>query len=90
MSNIVSVSWERGPDASRLYCKTGNVTVRSSPHLPFVMGDGFQQCGGATVVEVLRRTDLDKMHADLPMGDQTMRLVCNVDQAGLKHLSRDP
>ena len=38
---------------------------------PFVLdGDGFQQCGGATVVEVvevLRRTDLGKVHADLPM-----------------------
>ena len=41
-------------------------------------------------MEVLRRTDLGKMHADLPMGDQTMRLVCNVDLAGLKHLSREP
>ena len=34
---------------------------------PFVLdGDGFEQCGGVTVVEVLRRTDLGKMHADLP------------------------
>ena len=28
-------------------------------------------------MEVLRHTDLGKMHADLPMGEQTMRLVCN-------------
>ena len=61
------------------------------PPAPFVLdGDGFQQCGGATVVEVLRRTDLGKMHADLPMGKQTMRLVRNVALAGLKHLSREP
>ena len=53
---MVSVSWERGPDASRLYCKTGNTSVRPPP---FVLdGDGFQQCGGATVVGVVRRTDL--------------------------------
>ena len=55
---------------------------------PFVLdGDGFQQCGVATVVDVLRRTDLGKMHADLPMDGQTMRLVCNVALAGLKRLS---
>ena len=44
------------------------------------------RCGG------LRRTDLGKMHADLPIGDQTMWLVCNVDLEGLKHrgLSREP
>ena len=41
-------------------------------------------------MEVLRRTDLGKMHADLPMGEQTMRLVCNVALAGLKELSREP
>ena len=41
-------------------------------------------------MEVLRRTDLGKMHADLPMGDQTMRLVCNVALAGLKKLEREP
>ena len=39
---------------------------------------------------VLRRTDLGKMHADLPMGEQTMRLVCNVALAGLKELTREP
>ena len=39
-------------------------------------------------MEVLRRTDLSKMHADLPIGDQTMRLVCNVDLAGLKQRER--
>ena len=65
----------------------------SSHPAPFVLdGDGFQQCGGATVVEVLRRTDLGKMHADVPIGDQTMWLFCNVDLDGLKHrgLSREP
>ena len=41
-------------------------------------------------MEILRRTDLGKMHADLPMGDQTMKLVCNVALAGLKKLERDP
>ena len=41
-------------------------------------------------MEVLRRTDLGKMHADLPMGEQTMKLVCNVPLAGLKELSREP
>ena len=57
---------------------------------PFVLdGDGFQQHGGATVMEVLRRTDLGKMHAVLPMGDQTMRLVCSVALAGLECLSRE-
>ena len=61
------------------------------PHAPFVLDrDGFQQCGGATSVEVLRRTDLGKMYADLPMGEQMMRLVCNVALAGLKHLEREP
>ena len=39
-------------------------------------------------MEVLRRTDLGKMHADLPMGDQTMRLVCSVALAGL-NVSRE-
>ena len=58
---------------------------------PFVLdGDGFQQCGGATVVDVLRRTDLGKMHADLRMDCQTIWLVCNVALAGLKPLSRQP
>ena len=41
-------------------------------------------------MEILRRTDLGRMHADLPMGDQTMRLVCNVALAGLKKLEREP
>ena len=41
MSNIVSFSWERGPDASRMYCKTGNVSVRPPPHLSFSTGMDF-------------------------------------------------
>ena len=58
---------------------------------PFVLdGDGFQQCGEATVVDVLRRTDLGMMHADLLMDGQTMWLVCNVNLAGLKYFSREP
>ena len=46
MSNIVSVSWERGPDASRLYCKTGNVSVRPPPHLSFSTGMDFSSVEG--------------------------------------------
>ena len=58
---------------------------------PFVLDeDGFQQCGGATVVDVLRHTDLGKMHADLPMDGQTIWLVCNVALDGLKRLLREP
>ena len=41
-------------------------------------------------MEVLRRTDLGKMQADLPMGEQMVRLVCNVALAGLKQLSIEP
>ena len=43
------------------------MTLSDHPAHFVLNGDGFQQCGGATVVEVLRRTDLGKMHADLPI-----------------------
>ena len=66
------------------------MSLSDQPRTFLLDGDGFQQCGGATVVEVFRCTDLSKMHADLPMSDQTMRLVCNVALAGLKHLEREP
>ena len=65
--------------------------LRPTALTPLVLNrDGSHQCGGETVVEVLRRTDLGQMHADLPMDGQTMRLVCNVALAGLKRLSREP
>ena len=41
-------------------------------------------------MEVLRRSDRGKIHADLPMGEQTVRRVCNVALAGLKELSSEP
>ena len=42
----MSVSWERGPDASRLYCKTGNDSVRPPPHLSFSTGMDFSSVEG--------------------------------------------
>ena len=66
------------------------MSLSGNPAPFFLDGDGFQQCGRATAVEVLRCTDLGKMHADLPMGEQTMRLVCNVALPGLRELGREP
>ena len=46
LSNIVSVSWERGPNASRLYCKTGNVSIRPPLHLSFLTVMDFSSVEG--------------------------------------------
>ena len=63
MSNIVSVSWERGPDASRLYGKTGNVCPTPPPpppllHLSFSTGMDFSSVAGRPLWRLWRFSDV--------------------------------